>query len=424
MPSFGHLPEADLRALVERVKAFAEVPIEAGRDPAAPDRTGPIPIPAEPPDDAASRARGRELYLQGCAPCHGPTGRGDGQQLQLDEKEMPTWPRNFAAGEWKGGSAPEDFYRRVAAGIRGSPMPSSPFTPEENWHVVHWVRSEADLDAEGRNEQRRLTLRARRVPGEAPLDPEDRAWEGAAESRVALMPLWMRRTPRIQGMGVSALHDGSRLAIRLRWEDPDRDASTFGQREFRDAVAVQLSADPDPPFFGMGGGARPGEGGSVALWMWKADRAEDAVRRGDLESRFPGLAVDGWPRDGTKEGQVVPDLPLASHDPLFLGARAAGNAAADLSGACAAESLAARGAGTVGFRRSGAPVEARSAWREGAWTVVLRRTLADEGTEGVPLAAGGRASVAFALWNGADGERNGAKSVTVWHDLVLAEEER
>jgi mono/diheme cytochrome c family protein len=421
MPSFGHLPDGDLAALVATVKSFAAEPIRSGVDPADPVGTGPVPIPPEPPDTPESRERGRALYAEGCAACHGATGRGDGQQAQFDDEGFPTWPRNFASGEWKGGSAPEEVYRRVAGGIRGSPMPASPFPPEENWHIVHWVRSVADLDPDERNTQRRISIRAGRVQGEAPLDPSDPAWERAGETWVSLMPLWMRRTPRIRGLRAAFLHDGTRISVRLRWEDASKDDSTFGQEEFRDAVALQVSADPDPPFFGMGGGEAPGAGPAVALWMWKADRQADAAGKGDLESRFPDMAGDGYPADITPAGLVVPDLAVSRHAALFLGGKAAGNGVSDLSGAHPAESLSARGAGTVGFRRGGAPLEARGEWRDGTWSVVLRRTLADDGEGAVPLAAGKPASVAFALWNGSDRDRNGIKSITIWHDLVVEE---
>jgi hypothetical protein len=337
---------------------------------------------------------------------------------------MPTWPRNFATGEWKGGSDGKEIYRRIVGGLAGSPMPASSFTGDDAWNIVHWVRGQSDLDPEGRNEQRRRTVRAARTEGEAPLDGNDPAWAKAGEQPVALMPLWMRRTPRIQGLRASALHDGKRLAVRLRWEDPTRDDSTFGQQEFRDGVAIQLAAAADPPFFGMGGGAKPGEGGAVSILMWKADRQADGEGRNDLESRFPDAGADGYPADFTPAGAVVPGLPLAKHNALFLAGKAAGNGVSDLSGGCPAESLSARGAGTLGFRKGGPAVEARGTWKDGAWTVVIRRALADPGDGGVALSPGGKASVAFALWNGSDRDRNGIKSMTIWHDLVLEEAPR
>jgi DMSO reductase family type II enzyme heme b subunit len=64
-------------------------------------------------------------------------------------------------------------------------------------------------------------------------------------------------------------------------------------------------------------------------------------------------------------------------------------------------------------------VSAKSAWKDGRWTVELRRPLAVGPDGGLALAPGGHSSIAFALWDGAARDRNGQKLVSVWHDLKL-----
>jgi len=414
MPAFGHLPKGDLEALVAKLKSFAGNPLDPRQDPASPTDSGPIPVAPEPPDTEEGRARGFALYAKNCAPCHGPTGHGDGAKLQFDDTGMPVWPRNFALGEWKGGGAPRDLYLRIVGGIGGSPMPATDaLAGDAAWDVVHWVRAQADPAKDARHDQVRRSIAAARCAGEAPLDPADPRWEKAAESWVALMPLWTKREKRIEGIRVRALHDGTQVALLLRWEDDTQDSSTFGQQEFRDAAAVQLSSLADPPFFGMGAPA-----GTVRVWMWKADRQADASRAGDLETRFPGFASDGWPVSGGRL-PLATDVPLAAHDGLFLTGKAAGNLVSDLSGKQAAESLLARGVGTLRRCPEGPTVESRGAWASGSWSVVLRRALADPDPDGVPFTPGRKVSIAFAAWNGSDQDRNGIKSVTIWHELVL-----
>jgi DMSO reductase family type II enzyme heme b subunit len=39
--------------------------------------------------------------------------------------------------------------------------------------------------------------------------------------------------------------------------------------------------------------------------------------------------------------------------------------------------------------------------------------------DGVSLEPGGKASVAFAVWDGAHHDRDGQKSITIWQDLEL-----
>jgi mono/diheme cytochrome c family protein len=123
-----------------------------------------IVLPKVPrtPTDAASLARGRELYLSDrakCATCHGPTGRGDGpetetlKQIAGSSEYYPepglfdSWghkvaPRDLTRGIYRGGRRPIDLYRRVYSGIKGTPMPAFGGTvlkDEEIWDLVNYV---------------------------------------------------------------------------------------------------------------------------------------------------------------------------------------------------------------------------------------------------------------------------------------------
>jgi DMSO reductase family type II enzyme heme b subunit len=83
--------------------------------------------------------------------------------------------------------------------------------------------------------------------------------------------------------------------------------------------------------------------------------------------------------------------------------------------------LTAAGPGSVTFRvPTSQLVQARGEWRDGRWTVVMTRTLgvASE-VEGVSLTPGERVSIAFAVWDGNQRDRDGQKLITIWNDLVL-----
>jgi len=161
--------------------------------------------PEDPPefkDDAekaAFVAKGAILFQNEkvqCAKCHGPTALGDGseenlyddwnkvkqfEQIAKDiavaektedaterkaelaklyeklEVENRSWllpaqlvqPRNLRLGTYRFGRRPADLYRRIAAGINGTPMGTmgatadnpSGLKPEEIWQLVYYVRS-------------------------------------------------------------------------------------------------------------------------------------------------------------------------------------------------------------------------------------------------------------------------------------------
>lgn len=123
-----------------------------------------VPSVARVADDAASRERGRRLYLSDkgkCYTCHGIHGRGDGVATE-DFWKKPgsdeyyprrglhdSWghvlpPRNLTLGQYRGGRRPVDIFRRVYAGIKGTPMPAfgrTALKDEEIWDIVNFVMS-------------------------------------------------------------------------------------------------------------------------------------------------------------------------------------------------------------------------------------------------------------------------------------------
>lgn len=81
----------------------------------------------------------------------------------------------------------------------------------------------------------------------------------------------------------------------------------------------------------------------------------------------------------------------------------------------------AQGLGTTQFSKQ-CPIQARSAWGQGAWAVVFARALAvpEQKDETVQLAAGQAVKVGFAVWEGSNGERAGVKSFSKeWRELTL-----
>ncbi|MFN6192886.1 MAG: ethylbenzene dehydrogenase-related protein, partial [Planctomycetota bacterium] len=68
---------------------------------------------------------------------------------------------------------------------------------------------------------------------------------------------------------------------------------------------------------------------------------------------------------------------------------------------------------------SGQPLQATTRWRDGRWTVTLRRQLAARSNDEVALAVGAPRLFALAVWNGAVDRSPASKSITTWHVLEL-----
>lgn len=126
--------------------------------------TAVIPSVHRVEDTAESRERGRVLFMSDktkCYTCHGPTGRGDGganddfwpkpgstekysERGLHDEWGFILKPRNLTLGQYRGGRRPVDLFRRMYAGIKGTPMPAfggTALKDPEIWDLVNYVMS-------------------------------------------------------------------------------------------------------------------------------------------------------------------------------------------------------------------------------------------------------------------------------------------
>jgi mono/diheme cytochrome c family protein len=422
---FGHLSDAERRGLVAYVRQltrtgiedrFRQAATEAGEelDPAQLARNVDRLVQAGsvlelPPDLPAasneSLARGREMYLKQCATCHGETGKGDGAKEQRDDDGTPTRPRDFTRGIFKGGRDRLQLYARIAIGMPGTPMPASPhLKPGEIGDMVTFIQSLSDATAQAKVEHKRSLVTARRTPG--PLAPviSEEDWAAGQSVPMVVSPLWWREyaEPALQ---VQALHDGTALAVRLTWNDRTRNESAYRPEDFVDMAAVQLFKGSPEPFLGMGAA-----NGQLDLWLWRAS-APQAVA--EAES-----ILDDYPFDTPVYRQLTAGKEKGTPD--FLTARAAGNLIVNPERTHGASNLAAKGFGSTTFRPQASQlVTASAAWKDGRWTVVLRRPLRVQPDDGVPLTPGEQCAVAFAIWDGEADDRDGQKLVSIWHDLKL-----
>lgn len=421
MPSWGHLPPEQRWALVYYIKSLAEKPLtirpQKNPNPDGSGGEGLIVPPPPPPFDAAAKARALELYKDACASCHGATARGDGTEKQVDEEGYPTRPRDLTAGIFKGSPDPISLYRHIIAGIPGSPMPMSDWAwGDDAWHLVHYVRSLSSDTQRERVEMKKFTIQAVRVKA-LPDHPDSGVWRAAPPVNLHLMPLWWR-SERPEEVTVRAVHDGKEIAIQMVWQDDTHDATALRPQDFRDAAAVQFSLAPNPPFFAMGEAAA-----AVNIWMWKSERQADLEPAfQDLEKIYPNLGIDSYPNlTRSPVEQPFRNALTLQSDPIFVTGWGAGNIVSDPQRKSPAEDLSARGFGTLQARpRIDQKVDARGVYSAGSYRVMFRRSFKPTGRGAVAFQPGSTVPVAFAVWNGSAGDRDGKKSVTIWQELKIA----
>jgi len=279
--------------------------------------------------------------------------------------------------------------------------------------LVHYIRSMSTEEQRQAAVLNRDTIVVRSVDT-VPADPKARVWTEIRPISIRMAPLWWRDNadPDLQ---VQAVHDDKKMAVRISWKDEVRDGHAVKSESFEDAVAMELYRGDAEPFLGMGSGDQ-----SVDVWFWDADR-QSVI---DVEDQYPRVVDDIYPfsEQSVETAEYARGGTSSAEQPkVSLPALASGNQIVPSGAASGGSDLAAGGPGSVTFRLPMSQlVIALGQWKDGRWTVVMTRSLEVESPdEGVSLEPGGKASVAFAVWDGSFQDRDGKKSITVWQDLEI-----
>jgi mono/diheme cytochrome c family protein len=429
----------------QQIRALARYVDELGQGPAG---SGPATRgPGEPPPfNQWLVMDGARLYrATACHSCHGETGRGDadGSELLRDSLGRPVRPGDLASGLFKAGGRPEDIYRAILEGVPGTPMLGYADTllrerrdgtidDRDAWALVAYIKSLAPSPRlEGVPSGARLRVQA--LPDEGMLfDPSRPQWLEVERTKIALRPLW-QRVEQTVSMDVAFVRAGGWIGVQLSWADPTPDVD---RREsvFPDQTAVMFALGDEVPAMPMGLGV---EGASVSapvnVWQWKANRQFDASfggsagsprelpegiyhlfvldREGGPAAVEPGPAWDGLGAD------------LMPGEALYAAGLAAGNIPSDPSlvrhGALEAN---AEGFGTLKYQSAeDQDVLSSAVWGNGRWFVTMFRRV-DTGQEhDIHLRPGRRVPVAFAVWDGSRGDRDGVKLISGWHWAELGD---
>jgi hypothetical protein len=232
-----------------------------------------------------------------------------------------------------------------------------------------------------------MFIRAHYLPGDLPTTPEDQAWGKVPpmtlplSGQVITRPVWPE--PAARALTVRSIHNGTDIAFLLEWQDNTKnDRLTPGT--FRDGVAIGLPLGDAPAFFCMGQLDH-----YINIWHWKADWQSDIDRR---SAKSAEKKVEGEVR----RFEVIPRRKSSVED------------------------LIGGGFSTLTTKDEQGRVQGKATWKDGMWHVVMRRPLASTGQENeARLQAGHLQTIAFAVWNGENKERNGQKAVAPWFQLSI-----
>jgi hypothetical protein len=251
-----------------------------------------------------------------------------------------------------------------------------------------------------------VTLVAKQAEAEVPVgDPFDSVWDDAnpIETPLSGQQIIQPKGGVDRAVTARALHDNDRLYVLLEWEDDTEDLTVGHLTEFSDAAALQfpVSEGESVPSFCMGDPTAP-----VNIWQWKGSWQTD-IDQGfvDIPDLYPNASVDAYPFEDEDE---------------FYPARYVGNIFADTDRTTPVDNLLAGSFGTI-TQADDQMVNGSGEWRDGSWRVLFARDL-DVGEGYSRFSVNESTNVAFAVWDGAENERNGVKSVSQFLTLTVSDE--
>ncbi|WP_457647427.1 c-type cytochrome [Profundibacter sp.] len=375
MPAWGEiLSDAEIDGLIQKIKVFGYW------DDVEPDELSPIDLGTKPEVTPELLALGKEKFESICAACHGMKGRGNitsGKRL-ADDAGNRIWPRNLTHPEsWRVTLDVEDVFQRLSVGIPSSPMPehTTALDIKTRWAVANYVMTLRDAAVPVSKGD--SVIRAIRVDGDLPTDPADPLWDTAPAMTFNMGPNVIKE-PRLfttltEFVTVRALYNDTDITMRVDVDDRtysvpgselEQAYAIEGVEATRDAIAVQipaaLSGTNEKPYFRQGDKKNP-----VNMWVWTAPSVEPAADETAVIMDATGLDKAPKPREDSSA------------------------------------------------------LNAKGQWADGQWQVVFRRPLETDAAEDLQFSEGVYTPIAFAAWDGVNGEKGIRNSFTTWYWILL-----
>jgi len=299
-------------------------------------------------------------------------------------------------------------------------------------------------------------IKAVKVSGAIPTSPDNPFWSERygptalkhviidMDPQMITNPMWPN--PSTKYVFVKAATNGKEIAVHLEYNDPTRNDIMVQSQQYKDQVAIMFPVNQsgeEPPFT-MGG-----DGERVNIWQWKATWDNEGTTRSsmqDLEDQYDYMAmgsgsyymyepdgklsgIDTAHQSGTKTGSYKNrgagdiskrstniDFGMGQNEGVFNTGRATGNILSDAAmRVSSVEDLNAEGFSTL-TTQAHQDVDGEGNWRNNRWAVVFKRSLSTGDSNDTQF-SGGKTSMAIAVWNGGNKERNGQKAVTQWNTL-------
>ena len=326
-----------------------------------------VHIPEDLPVTPESIAHGEELFnSMKCFLCHGEEGRGDGPITKTLKYEWDFLfrARNLAKGwTYKAGNLRKDIYRSISTGFYGTPMGSYAeyLTEEERWHLASYVNSISGDEKPGA----RILIKPKLIKGVLPETPDDPIFKEANSLYIPLGGQIISRpekeTRMLDSIMMKSLYNDREIVFLFEWDDITGEQS----KSFKDALTIQFLLNKN---IGM-----KDSGHNINMWYWKAL----------LEGSFSNTV------DELNEKSLLREFNIRDENVL------------------------------IQQSEDNQDLKGKSAWRNGKWKVMIKRSLTTDEEDDVQFKKGNLIRFALSAWDGTNGKYNAEKAISTWYYLMV-----
>jgi len=362
--------------------------------------------------------KGKQLVVdKKCVECHGTDGRGDGNAFNLKDD----WGFAIQPADWHKcwnfrGSRQDPYnvkniFRTFSTGVNGTPMPSfaDNTTVEERWHIANFVNSLCERDAKGEplpidpltdKPKVKFVILSGAVDGEIPDDPNHELWQ-KRERRIVLFGGQITHKPRnfvnrIDDVWVKSMYSekekqiaflfqwddrtNSKAEGKLPWAPTEVNVEAHGVKEqapktgeaesiaanqnkykvYNDAFAFQFPVkwqELPPP--------------EKPRYLWGDEKYPVDLVKWEADGSIRAFTGTGWDKDFEDRDDYTEKL------------------------------------------------KAKAEWKDGRWTLLVRRPLKADYDEDVKFEVGRYIPTVFFAWDGHNGDAGRKMAVSAFYYLVL-----
>lgn len=326
-----------------------------------------VHIPEDLPVTPESIAHGEELFNSiKCFLCHGEEGRGDGPITKTLKYEWDFLfrARNLAKGwTYKAGNLRKDIYRSISTGFYGTPMGSYAeyLTEEERWHLASYVNSISGDEKPGA----RILIKPKLIKGNLPESPEDPVFKETGSIIIPLSGQIISRpekeTRMLDSIMMKSIYNDREIVFLFEWDD----ITGLQSKSFKDALTIQFLLNKD---IGMKDSDH-----NINMWYWKAL----------LEGSFSNTV------DELNEKSLLREFNIRDENVL------------------------------IQQSEDNQDLKGKSAWQNGKWKIVLKRSLTTDEEDDVQFKKGNLIRFALSAWDGTNGKYNAEKAISTWYYLMV-----